>query len=429
MLAEIEFDRERMAAAASDELIAATDVADLLVRAGRAVPRGARDRRRASCGRRVERGKRLSELTDEELRRARARSSSRRTSGRCSSRARGSSRRSPRAAPRSRACATSWRRRATCWRRRRREARPRLLRALGARRGARPDRLRRPPRRDGRAGSWRPRATTWTSRPATPTSASPPRTQHPVRPARARLRLLLLRHPLAAERGLRGRGRRGGGADPRARAGRRASTSCARAAACERAEDLCSGPGKLTQALEIGLSLNGSSLVDGPIEVLERESASRASWSASGSGSPRRPTCPGASATPTARTCRALAGADARGLPRLGRRRARRDAAARAAAAAGRLGRGGDRLGRGGRLGGVVWRSRAPGRRRLPWLRRPGRRPGPAGPSRPAARCPRGPRSGRSSASAAWSSCRSVSSSLLVLGGAARVAHARSRRS
>jgi DNA-3-methyladenine glycosylase len=38
-----------------------------------------------------------------------------------------------------------------------------------------------------------------------------------------------------------------------------------------RDEDLCSGPGKLTQALGIGLSLNGSSLVDGPIEVLTRE--------------------------------------------------------------------------------------------------------------------------------------------------------------
>jgi DNA-3-methyladenine glycosylase len=43
----------------------------------------------------------------------------------------------------------------------------------------------------------------------------------------------------------------------------------------ERVEDLCSGPGKLTQALELGLSLNGSSLVDGPIEVLERESEPR----------------------------------------------------------------------------------------------------------------------------------------------------------
>ena len=36
----------------------------------------------------------------------------------------------------------------------------------------------------------------------------------------------------------------------------------------ERVEELCSGPGKLTQALGIGLDLNGTSLVDGPIEVL-----------------------------------------------------------------------------------------------------------------------------------------------------------------
>jgi len=38
--------------------------------------------------------------------------------------------------------------------------------------------------------------------------------------------------------------------------------------------ELCSGPGKLTQALGIGLPLNGSSLVDGPIEVLAREPGS-----------------------------------------------------------------------------------------------------------------------------------------------------------
>ena len=44
----------------------------------------------------------------------------------------------------------------------------------------------------------------------------------------------------------------------------------------ERPEELCSGPGKLTQALGIGLSLNGSSLVDGPIELLTREPGARA---------------------------------------------------------------------------------------------------------------------------------------------------------
>jgi DNA-3-methyladenine glycosylase len=35
----------------------------------------------------------------------------------------------------------------------------------------------------------------------------------------------------------------------------------------ERVEDLCSGPGKLTQALGIGLDLDGSDLVAGPIQV------------------------------------------------------------------------------------------------------------------------------------------------------------------
>ena len=66
MLAEIEFDRERMAAAASDELIAATDVADLLVRRG--VPfREAHGIVGGLVRAALERGKRLSELTDEEL--------------------------------------------------------------------------------------------------------------------------------------------------------------------------------------------------------------------------------------------------------------------------------------------------------------------------------------------------------------------------
>ena len=43
----------------------------------------------------------------------------------------------------------------------------------------------------------------------------------------------------------------------------------------QRATDLCSGPGKLTQALDVGLSLNGSSLADGPIVVLAREPGER----------------------------------------------------------------------------------------------------------------------------------------------------------
>ncbi len=43
----------------------------------------------------------------------------------------------------------------------------------------------------------------------------------------------------------------------------------------ERAEDLCSGPGKLTQALDIGLELNGSSLTDGPIELRALETGAR----------------------------------------------------------------------------------------------------------------------------------------------------------
>jgi DNA-3-methyladenine glycosylase len=39
----------------------------------------------------------------------------------------------------------------------------------------------------------------------------------------------------------------------------------------DRLEDLCSGPGKLTEALGIGLDLNGVSLTDGPIEVTGRD--------------------------------------------------------------------------------------------------------------------------------------------------------------
>jgi argininosuccinate lyase len=66
MLASIKFNRERMAEAASDEFIAATDVADLLVRRG--VPfREAHGIVGGVVRAALERGKRLSELSEEEL--------------------------------------------------------------------------------------------------------------------------------------------------------------------------------------------------------------------------------------------------------------------------------------------------------------------------------------------------------------------------
>jgi len=67
MLDGIEFDRERMAEASGDEMLAATEVADLLVRRG--VPfREAHGIVGGLVRDAVERGKSLSELTQEELR-------------------------------------------------------------------------------------------------------------------------------------------------------------------------------------------------------------------------------------------------------------------------------------------------------------------------------------------------------------------------
>ncbi len=43
----------------------------------------------------------------------------------------------------------------------------------------------------------------------------------------------------------------------------------------ERLEDLCSGPGKLTQALAIGLELNGTDLIAGPIVIAGKPRAWR----------------------------------------------------------------------------------------------------------------------------------------------------------
>ena len=97
MLDGIEFDRERMDEASGDEMLAATEVADLLVRRG--VPfREAHGIVGGLVRDAVERGKSLSELTPEELRRA-LRAPRRRATTRCCSRAAGWSRSGSPAAP------------------------------------------------------------------------------------------------------------------------------------------------------------------------------------------------------------------------------------------------------------------------------------------------------------------------------------------
>ena len=254
-----------MAAAASDELIAATDLADLLVKRGMPF----RECHGVVAGlvrEAVESGRTLAELTDDELAAASG-ELDRPPSASCSRRARGWSRRSPRAAPRSRACASS----------------STLARAALACRGLTADRLY--ARSSCRSSRSRARSSAARSPRGLPRRhrrdrglprlrAGLPRLRRPdaahdaaVRRAGHRLRLPLLRHPRAAQRRRRARGRRRRRAHPRARAARRASTACASAAGGRVRDDLCSGPGKLTQALGIGLALNETSLLDGPIRL------------------------------------------------------------------------------------------------------------------------------------------------------------------
>ena len=86
----------------------------------------------------------------------------------------------------------------------------------------------------------------------------------PLRAARPRLRLPLLRHPQPAQLRRRTGGRCRRGPDPRAGADRRAWSRCATAAGPPR-HGLCSGPGKLTEALGVSLAENDADLAPRPV--------------------------------------------------------------------------------------------------------------------------------------------------------------------
>ena len=191
--------------------------------AGRPVPRVRTGSSPGSCATAVDCGRALSELTPTSCA-APPSTSTTRASRRCSRSGRGSSRRSARAARRSAACASSSRRARGARRLIAADARPRLLRPAGPRRRARPRRLHRAPRRRPPGVIVETEAYHHSEPACHAYVGLTPRTRDAVRAARARLRLPLLRHPRAAERRLRARGRRRRGADPRARAGRRASS-------------------------------------------------------------------------------------------------------------------------------------------------------------------------------------------------------------
>ena len=78
------------------------------------------------------------------------------------------------------------------------------------------------------------------------------------------------------------------------------------AAASAPDHELCSGPGKLTEALGIGLEHNGADLGSDPFLLLPPAGAGRRRSSPGpGSASPKRSSGPGASAPPAAASSRA----------------------------------------------------------------------------------------------------------------------------
>ena len=263
------FDRERMREAASDELIAATDVADLLVRLRRAVPRGARGRGGPRAHRARQRPRALAadrrgaRRAERAARRARGRARAR-----CSAQSSwleskvsegGTSLARVREQLERRGC---WREVARCERSARRfYARPvlevarELIGCVVEHAGARG--------RDRRDRGL-PRAA---SPPAMPSSGSR-RARETLfgAPGRAYVYRSYGVHALL-NAVCEPAGRRRGRADPRAAAARgidamhsaaacsargampRGARGCGRATRAARDEDLCSGPGKLTQAL------------------------------------------------------------------------------------------------------------------------------------------------------------------------------------
>ena len=144
---------------------------------------------------------------------------------------------------------------------------PRVLRPLGPRGRARADRRDAARRRAWAGRSSRSRRTTRTTPRATASAAARRATAVDVRAARPRVRLPLVRRPLVPQSRLRRGGTGGGGAGARARADAGLEAMRERRGV-EASRALCSGPGKLCQALgDHPRATTGSPLDEPPFEL------------------------------------------------------------------------------------------------------------------------------------------------------------------
>ena len=119
-----------------------------------------------------------------------------------------------------------------------------------------------------------------------------------VRPARPRLRLPLLRHPLVPQPRLRARGGRERRARPRARADSRARGDARAAAGSTTPRLLCAGPGRLCQALAITREPRRPRPRRAAVRAARAGAGRARSSTARGSGSRRPPSVPGATGSP-----------------------------------------------------------------------------------------------------------------------------------